>query len=76
MSATTVQRRGGVLLDDRQVDRLAAVDQGVAVVDVGGVGDGGDVADVDVAAQLERNLAELLDVDDHGIVRHQRHLSP
>ncbi len=54
------QGRGGVLLDDRDVDRALAVDQGVAEVDVGAVGDRGHVADVDVAARLHGDLADLL----------------
>ena len=47
------QGRGRVLLDHGDVDRLAAVDQRTAVVDVGGVLNRGHVADVDVLAGLE-----------------------
>ena len=53
------QRRARVLLDDRQVDRLLAVDQGVSVSDVGVVLDGRHVAEVDVLAQLERDAAQV-----------------
>src|SRR5262249_45834840 len=50
-----LQCRGVALLDDRQVAAGRAVDQGVAIVQVGGVLDGGDVADVDVPPQLQRD---------------------
>ena len=68
------QRRGGGLLDHRQVDRLAAVDQRVADGDVGRVGNRADVADVDVLAQLERDVAQLLRVQDHRVGRHDGQL--
>ena len=72
-SATTVKRRARVLLDDRQIDRLLAVDQRVAVGDVGIVLDRRHVAEVDVLPHPERDIAQLLDVDDRRVVGDHRH---
>ena len=68
-----VQSRRRVLLDDRQVDRFLAVDERVAIIDVGIVADCRHVADVDVLAELERDLADVLDIVDRGVGRGHRH---
>src|SRR5271157_6294517 len=68
------QRRGGSLLDHRQVDRLASVDQSIANGDVGRVGNGADVTNVDVLPQFERDVAQRLRAYDHGIGRYDGHL--
>ena len=69
------QGRSRVLLDHGDVDRLAAVDQRAAVVDIRRVLNGGHVADVDVLARLNGDVAHLLGIGEHGVGRHQRHLA-
>ena len=67
------QGRSRVFLDDRQIDRILAVDKCVSIGDVDVVLDGRHVAKVDVPLQPERNIAQLLDVDHRRVVGDQRH---
>ena len=67
--------RGVGPLGHEDVDGAAAVDQGVAGGDVGGVLHRGHVAEVDrgVRAGADRDGLQLLDVADQRVDRHDRH---
>ncbi len=67
------QRRSRVFLDDRQIDRVLAVNERVSIRDVDVVLDGRHVAEVDVPLQPERNIAQLLDVAHRRVVGDHRH---
>ena len=74
MSATTVSVEAVFFLTTGMYTDVLAVDHGIAEVEVGAVGDRGHVADVDVSARLTGILPNFLDVGDHGVDGHQRHL--
>ena len=69
-----LQSRSGVLLDDRQIHRLLAIDQRIAVIDVGAIGHDANVPDVQIHPRLDGDIAEILHILDHGVGGHQRHL--
>ena len=69
---------GGVRpLADHHVDGSPAVDEGEAGANVGAVLDaargGHHVAKINVSAGPQRDLAQFLGIDDHGVARHNRH---
>ena len=67
------QRRTCILLDDRQIHRLLAVDKRISVGDIGIILDARHVAEVDVQSDLERDIAKALDVHDRRIVGDHGH---
>ncbi len=71
-----IQRAGGVFLQDGEINRLTAIDQGVPVVHVGRVGNGCHVAYIHVGAQLQGNFPHLLNIFHQRVRGHQGHLVP
>ena len=62
------QRRSRILLYDRQIDRLLAVDQGIAISNVNIILDGRHVTEIDVFLQPQWDISQAFDIDDRGVV--------